>query len=419
MPDYEAGINFVLSGAIGPRVMSALEEYAQKKGMPVQEYTRTRTGFMAVLLTLNKLSGMRVYDVVEDEAFDESAIEARRTGPDFVLDDQTHIFFRKSGYDRADDEGVKFLGTLDAMRKQIFSGSQGIVEMNKDFWLKEIFVNSETDVTFLNTLAFKDHFGGEDLFGTEECLEVAKEVNELCPGRVVTLGTVEPNQPDHLEKLERYFKELKIDGLKLYPWDATSKHGWWADDEKLAYPLWEKCIELGIDKIHIHKGIPFSFAMAKYVHPQDLDQPIKDFRNLTFIIYHAGFPYIDELTAMNVPGPRQENMYVDIGATFALLVSTPVALAHNMGKLLRWVGADRICFGTDAPIFASPQWQIEALRKLTIPDELIAGYGYPEFTDADKELVFGRNMAGLYGIDVDAVKKQVRNDKLSQARAAF
>ncbi|MCH7493572.1 PAS domain S-box protein [bacterium] len=41
-----------------------------------------------------------------------------------------------------------------------------------------------------------------DYFGTEECVEVGNEVNELYPGRVLTLETVEPNRPGHLEKLE-------------------------------------------------------------------------------------------------------------------------------------------------------------------------------------------------------------------------
>ena len=121
---------------------------------------------------------------------------------------------------------------------------------------------------------------------------------------------------------------------------------------------------------------------------------------------------------MNTGRPLRPNLYVDVGSTFALLVNTPVALAHNMGKLLRYLGADHICWGTDTPIWGPPQWQIEAFRKLTIPDELIAGYGYPEFTDADKELIFGRNMARLYGLDVDTLKAQIKDNKVSRARAA-
>ena len=303
-------------------------------------------------------------------------------------------------------------------RKGIVSGSQGIVDMTKDTWVSEVFFQSDTDVTFLNTLAFGEYFGGSDYFGTEECVEVAKEVNELYPGRVLTLGTVEPNREGHLEQLEYYFRELKMTGLKLYPWDASSRGGWWADDERLAYPLWQKCQQLGINNIHIHKGLPASFAMAKYIHPIDLDQPLRDFPQLNFIAYHAAFPYIDELTAINVGRPPRRNLYVDLGSTFALQVNTPVALAHTMGKLLMHIGADHICWGTDTPIWGPPQWQIEALRKLTIPDELIAGYGYPQFTELAKEQVFGRNMARIYGIDVDEVKGQIREDKISLARAA-
>ena len=418
MADYETGVNVILGGSIGPRIRATLEEYAQRKGMPLREYVKSHTGFMAALLALNKASGMRVYDVVEEEALEDSAIAARRRGPSFILDDQTHIFFRKGGYEDASPEGRVFLENLGGGRSSIVPGSQGIVEMTKDTWIKEVFYLSDTDVTFLNTLAFGEYFGGKDYFGTEECLEVAKEVNELYPGRVLTLGTIEPNREGHLEKLEYYFKELKMTGLKLYPWDATTQGGWWQDDEKLAYPLWEKCLELGIDKIHIHKGLPASFTMSKYVHPQDIDQPLRDFPNLNFIIYHAAFPYIDELIAINVGRHPRPNLYVDLGSTFALQVNTPVALAHNMGKLLRYIGADHMCWGTDTPIWGAPQWQIEAFRKLTIPDELIAGYGYPEFTDQDKDLIFGGNMARLYGINADEVKARIKDDRISQARAA-
>lgn len=419
MADYETGVNNILGGSIGPRIRASLEEYAQRKGTPYQDYVKSHTGFMAALLALNNASGMRVYDVIEDEAFDESAIASRRAGPNFILDDQTHIFFRQGGYGDASDEGKEFLESLGGGRQSIVPGSQGIVDMTKDTWINEVFFQSDTDVTFLNTLAFGEYFGGRDYFGTEECLEVAQEVNEQYPGRVLTLGTVEPNREGHLDRLEHYVKDLKMTGLKLYPWDATSRGGWWVDDESLAYPLWQKCLQLGIDKIHIHKGLPASFTMAKYVHPQDLDLPLRDFPELNFIVYHAGFPYVDELTSINIGRRPRANLFVDIGSTFALQVNTPVALAHCMGKLLRWIGADHICWGTDTPIWGARQWQIEALRKLTIPDELMAGYGYPEFTDADKELIFGRNMARLYNVDVESVMNQVKGDRISAARAAL
>jgi len=289
-------------------------------------------------------------------------------------------------------------------------------EITKDVWVKEVLLYSDIDVTFLNTLGFNEIFGGKDLFPTEACVELVKQINEETPGRVMTLGTIEPNQPGHMEKLERYFREVGMTGLKLYPWDATKTGGWWADDEKLAYPIWEKCIELGIKNIHIHKGLPATWTQVKYVHPSDMDGPIRDFPQLNFIVYHSGWPYVDELCGLNQGRPPNANLYTDLGATFAILMNTPMALCHDMGKLLRWIGADHICWGTDSPIWGAPQFLIDAFRKFTIPDELIGGYGYPEFTDEHKDLIFGKNMARLYDLDIDAIKAGHKNDKIEQGR---
>ena len=202
MADYETGVNVILGGAIGPRIRASLEEYARRKGMPLREYVKTHIGFMAALLALNVAAGMRVYYVVEEEAMDQAAIDDRRRDPSFILDGQTHIFFRSGGYEDASPEGIEFLDSLGGGRKSIVPGAQGIIDMTKDTWVHEVFFLSDTDVTFLNTLAFGEYFGGKDYFGTEECVQVAREVNELYPGRVLTLGTIEPNREGHLEVLE-------------------------------------------------------------------------------------------------------------------------------------------------------------------------------------------------------------------------
>lgn len=123
MADYETGVNVIMGGAIGPRIRTSLEEYAQRKGMPLGEHVKTHTGFMAALLSLNKAAGMRVYDVVEEEAMDESAIADRRRGPSFILDDQTHIFFRSGGYEDASPEGWEFLNFLGGGKKRIVTGA--------------------------------------------------------------------------------------------------------------------------------------------------------------------------------------------------------------------------------------------------------------------------------------------------------
>ena len=115
---------------------------------------------------------------------------------------------------------------------------------------------------------------------------------------------------------------------------------------------------MGIDKVQIHKGLPLSFMMAKYVHPTDMDLPIRDFPNINFVIYHAGFPYIDEMTSLKQGRPQRTNVYVDIGTTFGMQVNAPVALVHTMGKLLQFIGADHICGGRTTPCGARPSGRL-------------------------------------------------------------
>jgi hypothetical protein len=69
-----------------------------------------------------------------------------------------------------------------------------------------------------------------------------------------------------------------------------------------------------------------------------------------------------------------------------------------MGQLMKYLGADRIIFGSDSVWYGAPQWQIEALWRFQIPEELRDRYGYPALTDDDKRKILGLNSARLYGI---------------------
>jgi hypothetical protein len=62
------------------------------------------------------------------------------------------------------------------------------------------------------------------------------------------------------------------------------------------------------------------------------------------------------------------------------------------------MGEDRIVFGSDSVWYGSPQWQIEALWRFQIPEELRAKYGYPELTEQAKRKILGLTSAKLYGI---------------------
>jgi hypothetical protein len=65
---------------------------------------------------------------------------------------------------------------------------------------------------------------------------------------------------------------------------------------------------------------------------------------------------------------------------------------------MKFMGPDRILFGSDSVWYGAPQWQIEAFWRFQIPEELRERYGYPALTEADKRKILGLNSARLYGI---------------------
>ena len=66
-------------------------------------------------------------------------------------------------------------------------------------------------------------------------------------------------------------------------------------------------------------------------------------------------------------------------------------------------------FGSDSVWYGSPQWQIDALWRFQIPEEMRETYGYPELTDAARRKILGLTSARLYGITpVDGAEKDRR-----------
>jgi uncharacterized protein len=103
--------------------------------------------------------------------------------------------------------------------------------------------------------------------------------------------------------------------------------------------------------------------------------------------------------------------YAEIGTTWASSVVTfPTVAAHIMGQLMKFLGPDRIVFGSDSVWYGSPQWQIDALWRFQIPEEMRKKYGYPELTQSAKRKILGLNSAKLYGVKPDPKVKPVPKD---------
>jgi len=220
---------------------------------------------------------------------------------------------------------------------------------------------------------------------------------------------------------------------------------WVLDDEQVAYPTYQVITDPrysayarahpGFYNLCIHKGLstdaPDDPSSAPLGYPSDIPNAARDWPQLNFLIYHScirpGFWVLNALLDVRsgrTLGPGLEgwdggppvpdilwttrffitsrpyrNVFSELGTTFASSVITfPTVCAHILGQGLRFFGEDRILFGSDSVWYGSPQWQIEALWRFQIPEQLRRQYAYPELTERAKRKIFGLNNARIYGI---------------------
>ena len=78
---------------------------------------------------------------------------------------------------------------------------------------------------------------------------------------------------------------------------------------------------------------------------------------------------------------------------------------------------ERVCWGTDAVWTGSPQWQIEGLRRIEIPEDMQKKVRLRAAWPGDgpvKSAIFGGNNARLYNIDPKKAELEFRDDKLTR-----
>jgi len=77
-------------------------------------------------------------------------------------------------------------------------------------------------------------------------------------------------------------------------------------------------------------------------------------------------------------------------------------------------------WGSDAVWTGAPQWQLEALRRLEIPDDMQQKHGFAPLgsaTDAVKSAIFGENSARLY--DIEPTTYAASSDRLASLREEY
>ena len=260
-------------------------------------------------------------------------------------------------------------------------------------------------------------------------------INDFAGSRRLLAHTViTPKQPGWMEEVDKAIEVYKPDSWKAYTIGdplAPSKFPWRLDDEKVVYPFYEKALKAGINILCIHKGLlPPDYEQKfagvwEYATAWDIGKAAKDWPQMTFVIYHSALRAFLELpdqawnefeaTRPHQVGHRPGRDPAEVRGEQRLCRAryvlcqfgggAPEICGGPGGTLIKGFGADHVLWGTDSVWYGSPQWQIEAMRRLKFPEDMQKKYGFAPLGGADstvKQMIFGSNAARLYRLSLRA-----------------
>ena len=223
-------------------------------------------------------------------------------------------------------------------------------------------------------------------------------MKELYPDRFILNGAFDPRDDEAgLDYLHSLVDRYDIKGVKLYTaeWRGSSK-GYKLTDPSAQRYL-ERCGELGIKNIHVHKGPTIHPLNLDAFDVRDVDDAATSFPELNFIVDHVGLPRLDDFCWI---AAQESNVYGGLAAVLPFINARPSYFAHIMAELLFWLGEDRLLFGSDYAIW-QPRWIIEKFMTFELPEDLQKETGR-NLTFEGKRKILGRNAARLYGINLEA-----------------
>jgi predicted TIM-barrel fold metal-dependent hydrolase len=282
-------------------------------------------------------------------------------------------------------------------------------KVDPDWYIEEMFVKGDAEMAILSTQVLMDFYHT----GFTNSKRNAKFVERI-PERLVPLGGVDPRMPNAVQEVERQVQEDGMRGFKWYTAEWRGQSRGWSANDPAVFPLYEKCIELGIKNMHFHKGPAVEPLTLQKFDVRDIDEPAWLYPELNFIIDHVGLPRLDDFCWI---ATRCPNVYGSLAVALAFIHTRPRYFAEIMANLLFWIGPDRIIYGTDFPIWY-PHWQLDEFMEFELPEDLKAEYGV-DLTMEMKQKIIGGNIMRLYGIDAESKLKAFENDEVAQRKRAY
>jgi len=190
------------------------------------------------------------------------------------------------------------------------------------------------------------------------------------PDRFYGVATVDLANPvGAVHELDRAVRQLGFKALRIVPWLWKLP-----PNDKLYYPLYVKCVEL---------GIPFCTQVGHTgpLMPSDTGRPVPyldevalTFPELRIVGGHIGHPWTDEMIGL---AWKHDNVFIDTSAY------APRYYPQQLVHFLKTYGQDKVLFATNFPQLALDKC-MEQVRGLGLPPAI-----EEKFLSENAKSVFG------------------------------
>jgi predicted TIM-barrel fold metal-dependent hydrolase len=221
------------------------------------------------------------------------------------------------------------------------------------------------------TLGEMDRWGIEKgLIGVEE--GVAADALRLHPDRFIPSASVDPNDGmDGIRKLVKAYETWGIRAAGAFPSGTFPQV---AINDKKMYPIYAKCVELGIP-LFCCAGVPGPRLKMAPQHVELIDEVMYDFPELIFVTRHGCEPWTELAIKLMLKWP---------GLHYSTSAFAPKYYPKDIVAFANSRGADKIIYAGYFPMGLSLERIMTEMRDVGFKDEV-----WPKFLRTNALRVLG------------------------------
>jgi len=218
--------------------------------------------------------------------------------------------------------------------------------------------------------------------GKETPNDLVAEYVGTDPRKLVGFLSVDPNDTEALNEMDRAVSQLGLKGVKLGPMYQRFH----PCNEK-AFKVYAKAQDLGLPILFHQATSPGREDPLEYAHPRLLEKVALAFPDLKIVIAHMGHPWERDTIVLI---RKQPNVYADISALFyrPWQFYNTLVLCDEYGQM------EKLFFGSDYPV-TTPQESIEKIRRVNVQVE---GTNLPRVPYEALEAVINRDSLSILGV---------------------